>query len=299
MWLMSKQLTADALSAIRWALRLPYAKECPGRGELVRCGFWANALVAHAVPLWGCLLLMCLPACRSSESTAASSQSHGAEAIASQEVSGEPASEPGFAEQLAQVQQGRSQSIRLTQSAVTEQQLSSLGDAGKLLELQLDAGGVSDAAVSLLNGLAQLEHLRLRHSPLSDEGIEKLDPGSLTKLKVLNLPQANLSSRGLRHLAKFPELVQLRLAAGSIDDDGAEVLADFPALKSLHLIGPRFTDKALESLARAPKLSSLYIDDCRLSDEAWLQLFKAKPALHVHVDQQHHDRDPQVSHDGH
>jgi hypothetical protein len=40
------------------------------------------------------------------------------------------------------------------------------------------------------------------------------------------------------------------------------------------------------------ELSSLYIDECPLPDTAWTQLFAARPNLHVHVDQAHHDLDP-------
>ncbi len=206
-------------------------------------------------------------------------------------------SEPSFDEALARVRSGEAIAIRMTKAKITAEQLLELSSVSeRLLELQLDAGIVDDDSIAAIANLEALEHLRLRESPITDAGIAKLDPVHLPELKILNLPQASLTLAGLEHLARFPSLVQLRLSASKFDDRAAEVLASFPSLRSLHLIGPKFTDVALEHLANAPKLSSLYIDDCHLSDAAWQKLFQAKPNLHVHIDQHHHDRDPNADH---
>jgi len=205
--------------------------------------------------------------------------------------------ELSFEAQHSQVLRGESIAIRLTQAKITGDQLGQLGSlSDKLLELQLDSGVIDDTSLESLTQLTALEHLRLRDSPITDAGIVKLDSNKLPNLRIINLPQSNLSAAGLEHLASFPKLVQLRLSAAQLDDRAAEVLTTFPALRSLHLIGPKFTDAALEQLAKAPKLSSLYIDDCHLSDAAWERLFKAKPNIHVHIDQHHHDRDPNADH---
>ena len=205
--------------------------------------------------------------------------------------------ELSFEAQLSQVLRDEVIAIRLTQSKITGDQLEQLSAVSdKLLELLLDAGVIEDAALESLTQLTALEHLRLRESPITDALIVKLDPIKLPNLRIINLPQSNLTAAGLAHLAGFPKLVQLRLSATQLEDRAAEVLATFPTLRSLHLIGPKFTDAALDQLAKAPQLSSLYIDDCHLSDAAWERLFKAKPNLHVHIDQLHHDRDPNVDH---
>jgi hypothetical protein len=39
-------------------------------------------------------------------------------------------------------------------------------------------------------------------------------------------------------------------------------------------------------------LWNLYLDGAGVSDEAWSRYFGARPTVHVHVDQAHHDRDP-------
>ncbi len=205
--------------------------------------------------------------------------------------------QPTLAEQVANVRDGRSAIIRITDAAITPEQLSELTTLNQLQDLLLDAGGIDDDSLQFLNNLSQLEHLRIRQAELTDSGIEQLDPTKIPKLKILNLPQAKLSARGLKHLSQFAELNQLRLGGSEMDDSGAAEIVRFPNLKSLHLIGPKFTDQALTILAEAPKLASFYIDDCRMSDAAWEQLFRAKPNMHVHIDQQHHDRDPNLAHD--
>ncbi len=149
----------------------------------------------------------------------------------------------------------------------------------------LDAGEVRDSDIKHLTSLTGLEHLRLRESPLSDDGLQELAGGQVRSLLILNLPQAKPTAVGLKALASLPKLRQLRIAGRQIDDAAVEELAHWPALSSLHLIQPGITGKSLETIATMSELSSLYIDECALPDEAWAKLFTARPSLHVHVDQ--------------
>lgn len=250
------------------------------------------------------LVLSLSSGCRQTQNAASLSEA-GEETLSQSEETSiedfEPAesspAELTFAEQAERVRSGESQTIRLTMSTITADDLKKLGEFANLQELLLDTGGINDESIAILNNLAALEHLRIRESRLTDAGISTLDPRKLANLKILNLPQAELTAASIDHLASFPTLIQLRLGGGGLDDSAAAALTKLPALRSLHVIGPGFTDAALESLAGVPKLASLYIDDCHLSDEAWKRLFKAKPTMHVHIDQQHHDRDPNHAHD--
>ena len=246
----------------------------------------------------GCLVL-CVVSCTlgcSGPSSAPVAQSASEKSSAAQAIAPQ-VEELTFDAQYEKVLAGESIAIRLTRAKVSVEQLQKLVTVGsKLLELQLDAGVVDDTALESIGTLTELEHLRLRDSPITDAGLVRLDPRKLAKLRIINLPQANLTVAGLEHLATFPNLVQVRLSGMQLDDRAAEVFARFPSLRSLHLIAPKFSDLALDRLAKAPKLSSLYIDDCHLSDAAWERLFVAKPSLHVHIDQHHHDRDPKADH---
>ncbi len=214
----------------------------------------------------------------------------------SEEVTG---AQTEWAQQLATALHAEDPSIRVTSQPVTINQLRQLDQLeSPLLELQLDAGFSDDACVDFIAGLDGLEHLRIRKTALQDADLERLASGSLQSLRILNLPQAKITWRGIRQLAHFPQLMQLRLGGPQLDDRAVGEMAGLPGLRALHLIGPSLTGKALDELATAPKLASLYLDDCPLPDAAWERLFAAKPNLHVHIDQAHHDRDPNPhSHD--
>lgn len=195
--------------------------------------------------------------------------------------------------QFAAILAGKQETLLLEDQPITPQQLGQLAQLeGSLEQLLIDAGGVDADSLPAILALKGLTHLRLRECPLGDGSFEQLAASGLDKLRILNVPQAQVTARGIASLAALPRLVQLRLGGAQIDDAAVAEIARLPELRSLHLIGPSLTDAALTELAQAPKLSSFYLDDCQLSDQAWEQLFAAKPRLHVHVDQQHHDRDP-------
>lgn len=167
---------------------------------------------------------------------------------------------------------------------------------GELEDLLLDGGGLRPEDFEKIASIESLIHLRIRLQPLKDDALEMLSAG-LKQVEILNLPAAQVSSEGLRGLVALPKLRQLRLGGELVDDAAMEVLAGCENLQSLHLIGPKITAKGLKHLESASRLSSLYIDDCHLPDSAWESMFAAKPSLHVHIDQHHHDRDPSA--DGH
>ena len=205
-----------------------------------------------------------------------------------------PTPENSFTEQLANVKSGQADEIRLEHTAVGAAELEQLAGLTTLRALVLDAGMAQDSDVKHLASLSGLQHLRLRESPLTDAGIQQLANGQLQSLLILNLPQAKPTAVGLKALASLPKLRQLRIAGRQIDDAAIEELTHWPALSSLHLIQPGITAQSLETIAKMSELSSLYIDECGLPDEAWAKLFMARPNLHVHVDQAHHDLDPRA-----
>jgi len=189
---------------------------------------------------------------------------------------------------------GQSEAIHVEDGVVLDEDLKRLGEIanGKLLDLLLDSGRITDAAMTVIGQRQGLEHLRIRLSGISDSGIQNLCQGGNQSLRILNLPHCKLTEAGIRELRAFPTLVQLRLGGRQLNDAAMSEIAQLPALRMLHLIGPAITQEGLLELAKAPKLTSLYLDDCPLPDGAWTKLFEALPQLHVHIDQAHHDRDP-------
>lgn len=198
---------------------------------------------------------------------------------------------PSWEEQLARIRSGEAYTLKVETPAGPSLLEALPGLDGKLLELLIDQGGPTDSWLKTVAQLSSLEHLRIRESPISDLGLTYLAAGG-ERLQILNLPQSTLTEQGIRELAKLPQLKQLRIGGPQIDDAAARALSELPNLRSLHLIGPAISADGLAALAASRKLSSLYIDDCPLPDSAWQELFDAKPQLHVHIDQHHHDRDP-------
>ena len=203
--------------------------------------------------------------------------------------------EVSLAEQVAQVRAGKSVEVRLERTAISSTDLAQLAQLTELRTLILDAGRVRDEDVHLLAGLSGLEHLRLRESPLSDVGLAELSRCGLASLVILNVPQATPTAAGLKELRRLPRVRQLRIAGKQIDDAAVKELAEWPELTSIHLIGPSLSDRSLETIASMTELASFYLDDCPLSDAAWERLFRARPTLHVHIDQFHHDHDPNTN----
>jgi hypothetical protein len=78
--------------------------------------------------------------------------------------------------------------------------------------------------------------------------------------------------------------------------DICRAVATLPGLRSLHLIDVPIGDEGLGVLAGLPGLWNLHLDGAGVSNEAWGKYFQKRPKVHVHVDQAHHDRDPN-SHD--
>jgi len=202
------------------------------------------------------------------------------------------AAEPSFAEQLEAVRSGKSEAIAVTESPVTDQELAGIASAIKLRVLQLDDSGnkITASGIRELVGLPDLQQLRIRGSGFDDAALA--EAAKIKSLEILNIPQADLTDAGLAELKDLPDLIQLRFGSPQVTDAGMKTLAELPALLRLHLIDVPITDAGLAELTKIERLESLYIDGATISDAAWDELFRQRPKLHVHINQQHHDRDP-------
>jgi hypothetical protein len=123
--------------------------------------------------------------------------------------------------------------------------------------------------------------------------------GELVKsssLAYLNLPQAEFGDRGLELLTTLPRLQQLRFSSPHVTQRGLTKLGQAKSLRLLHLFDMPVTADVLEEIARLDKLESLYIDHPHVDraefDAALERFFQARPDVHVHIGQQHHDLDP-------
>lgn len=202
---------------------------------------------------------------------------------------------PSIASQVAAVRAGQTTRIE-ADHPLSDAEWESLRGLGGLRELILRAGVADDSRADLLAELPAIERLVLRESPLTDTGFRRL--AACTKLRDLNIPQAACTAVGIRALSVLEHLRSLRIGGRALA--GADVcaaVAELPALRTLQVIDVLIGDEGLRVLARLPGLWSLYLDGAGVSDDAWEGYFQACPKVHVHVDQAHHDRDPNRGHD--
>lgn len=201
-------------------------------------------------------------------------------------------------QQISAVQAGRSDRIVCEQVPLDSNteagrvRLEALAGLPTLRVLQLDHIGnhLSPAEAARLFSLPKLEHIRLRGVPVDDAAISGIPATS--ELRIVNLPNADLTDAGFAALRRLPKLEQLRLGSPRVTGAGLQSLKTFPSLLRLHLIDVPVTDAGLRVFHELPQLQSLYLDGAVLSDAAYDELFAARPDLHVHLNQRHHDRDP-------
>ena len=205
---------------------------------------------------------------------------------------GRGATEASLAEQIAAVEQGESTRIQIAETVLGDTDAAVIGKVLGLKELLVDhpESRFSVAGIASLAALTHLEHLRIRGPGIDNGCLTEL--ARCEKLQILNVPQGSFDDDGLAVLAELPHLVQLRFGGPAVTDRGMQMLDGFPALLRLHLIDVPITDAGLMELAKIERLQSLYIDGGNISDAGWDELFRLRPTLHVHVNQQHHDRDP-------
>ena len=203
---------------------------------------------------------------------------------------------PSFAEQAEGVRAGNATRIHVADRPLDDAEWEILAGLDGLVTLDLQEGVADDAKAVLLSRLPKLERLVLRESPLTDEGFRHL--AACHTLRDLNLPQARCTLAGLAALAELPRLKNLRLGSPELCPEGkggsdlGMTLLQFPSLRSLHLIDVAVGDEGLEGIGRYDGLWNLYLDGAEVSDAAWDRYFALHPEVHVHVDQAHHDRDP-------
>lgn len=173
---------------------------------------------------------------------------------------------------------------------VTDEMIPQIGDMEQLETVVFDKGAVTDESLKTIAKLPKLQHLRLRLSPITDDGLKMLAQSE--SLWYLNLPHSNVTAKGISELKSIRSLRQLRLGSPKLGNEVTREIATLPSLRGIHLIGVPVTDEGLKTLAEMPYLESLYLDDSAVTEAGWDWLFREHPSLHVHVNQEHHDRDP-------
>ncbi len=217
--------------------------------------------------------------------------------------------------QIEQVKQGSASQISVSDATVTDQDMALLADArDEVTTIIIDHANLTDAGIMRLAGMKQLRRLRIRD--FEDGNVQVGDPGlaalaalpaieeiyvacpnatdaaaaALAKagqLKSLNLNQTRLTDAGLAEIARLEKLETLRLGSAKITDAGLAHVGKMPGLRHLILIDSPLTDAGLDYLRELPSLESLYIHGTQITEKGLSELAKAKPAWHIHYNDQH------------
>lgn len=207
------------------------------------------------------------------------------------EIAREPELASEWESQLAELEAGERDSLEIAESTVDDEHIAALAAVGgKLRKLSLGRAKLSNASLDRLQTMPKLEEIVLKQAAIDDAGLVAI--AKVSSLKRVNLPHANGTDRGLAALAGLPNLELLRIGGPRMTGSGLAAFESHSRLRFLHLIDAPIDAAALEAAAKITSLESLYVDGGRASDAAWEKLLRARPRLHVHLDQAHHDRDP-------
>ncbi len=172
---------------------------------------------------------------------------------------------------------------------VTDEDLLLLTDSNNITSLLIDSSVVSNKGLIPLQSMKNLTQLRIR-SRLTDAAIPAIL--NLKSLQFLNLPQADFTDAGIHILSFHPNIQLLRIGGKRLSNKALESIATMSSLSFLHLIAVPINDQGLPSLYGMQHLQSLYLDDTDTTDAGLAKLLEALPHLHLHINQNHIDRDP-------
>jgi hypothetical protein len=118
--------------------------------------------------------------------------------------------ELAFAEQAKAVRDGKSDTIRLDETLVTDQDLAELeGVNDKLQRINLSNTKLSDAALGRLAECSRLEQLRVASPRFTNDGLRAL--ADFPRLKYLHLIGSPFTGGAVSHLKKLNRLSSLYL----------------------------------------------------------------------------------------
>jgi len=168
--------------------------------------------------------------------------------------------------------------IELTGTGVTDDDLALLAPLPKLPQLHLDGTKISDRGLAHLKNV-ELSKVALGETQITDAGLKHLS--GQTKLRTLNLAGTRIGDEGLAHLKAATGLKGINLQGTRVTDKGVAQLAELKELTELWLDGTQVTDEALRALERCEKLHYVSLSNSAVTSEGLAALRKALPNCQV------------------
>ena len=149
----------------------------------------------------------------------------------------------------------------------------------RLQSLTLSHSKITDEQLVCVSHMPQLSSLVLAGTPIGDDGLLHLQ--GLRNLEALHLSGTKVTDAGLARLAALHSLAILNLSDTQVTDQGLPQLLPLKQLAHLLLIHDRITDAGLVQLEALPNLKRLSLEGTKVTAAGIARLKKAKPALVV------------------
>ncbi|MDX1927638.1 MAG: hypothetical protein SFV81_14045 [Pirellulaceae bacterium] len=159
------------------------------------------------------------------------------------------------------------EALTVIEVPLTDDELSSLSEAGKLTSLELSRTGITGAGLKHLAKLP-LKRLVIRDKHLSLEGLQAI--ASLTELEELELCVPSIHLADIPAMASKSNLKSVIISDGHFsyrEFGGLKFLAGASRLTNLHLSGPNLNDRSLKAIGTLSGLQNLTIGKSVISEE--------------------------------
>ncbi len=141
-----------------------------------------------------------------------------------------------------------------------------------------EAKPLSDRAFAQLGNLTELTNLSIEF-PITDAGISHLE--GLSDLEFLSLEGPSVTERGLTVISAFTQLRQLTLRSFQLNDATMQRISRLNRLWSLDLQSSHFTEDGFRQLNRLPELFMLILGETKISPSVVAELKRTHPNLAV------------------
>ena len=165
---------------------------------------------------------------------------------------------------------------------VTDTGMRYLQDLENLQSFSLYTPQVSDAGLSHLSQLLEMEVLELRCPLVTDAGLQYF--ADMHKLSTLELFDCQIEGAGLQHLKLLKELRVLTIQNAPLADEHLVDLAVLSNLIGLELDGTTITDRGVEYVAQLHTLQTIDLGGTQITDAGLMQLTQLKNLNRLYLD---------------
>jgi hypothetical protein len=135
--------------------------------------------------------------------------------------------------------------LALDVPAITDDDLSEIGNFTNLIGLYLVGPKLTDAALVRIGELSKLRELSLHDANITGIGFERC---VLEDLRHLVISGTRVNDQTVEFVSRFPGLIYLNIDRTTIGDVGLAKLSTAPKLRRLSAIGSRISDKGVEAV---------------------------------------------------